>query len=124
MTYNMRRRLRAYIEELPGALFLAILTAAVTILLALILSAVIGGQQRGLLESAAANGAEVVDHAKVARCESAYIVEMLRAIGQQSPTLDLSRFEPVNTTGLDCEAILRSPFTAGENLNALETPSP
>ena len=124
MTYNMRRRLRAYIEELPGALFLAILTAAVTILLALILSAVIGGQQRHLLESAAANGAEVVDHAKVARCESAYIVEMLRAIGQQSPTLDLSRFAPVDTTGLDCEAILHSPFRVGENLDALETPSP
>lgn len=118
----MRAKMRAYWSELPGALMLAILTAITTIVLLLILSLFVGGQQRDLLRAAAENGGEVVDHAKVARCESAYIVEILRKIGDQSPSLDLSAYPPVNTTGLNCDRILSSPFIPGENLQTPEAP--
>lgn len=108
-------KLRAYADELPGALMLAVLTAVTTILLILVLSAVLGAENRALQEQAVFNGEEVVDHAIVARCEMAYIVELLKEIGAQSESLDLTQYPNINVEGLDCEAVITEPFRVGND---------
>lgn len=115
MTYEMRRKLRAYVAELPGALMLAFLTAIVTIVLILILSLVLGGEQRRLTSQAVQNGQEAIDSAVVARCEIAHLVDIVKEIGVQSSNLDLSRYDNINTEGLDCHAILTQPFNPGRD---------
>ena len=124
MTGEMRARARAYVAELPGALLLSILTATTTIVLALIISLVLGGESRALQEQAVANGQETVDHAAVSRCELAHVVDILKEIGEQAEGLDLSKYEELNTDGLDCDAILLEPFTPGRNIIPFATPGP
>lgn len=107
---TIRDKLRTYREELPNALLLATLTAVVTLILAMLISVVLGGEQRELLRRAVSNGEEVVQHSAITRCELAYLVELVKVIGEQSPQLDLEDYPTVNTDGLDCEAVISQPF--------------
>lgn len=106
-------------RELPGAILLAFITGVVTILLAVVLSLVTGGEQRRLFEQSVFNGEEVVDHAIVSRCEASYVAEMLRTIGRETTNKDLQesllKFPPINTEGIDCEQIITTPFRAGND---------
>src|SRR5688500_13839370 len=102
----MRAKFMAYLQELPGALMLSILTAVTTILLILVLSSVLGQEGRALQKQAVFNGEEVVDHAIVARCELAHVVDILKEIGEQAEGMDLSAYDNINTDGLDCDHIL------------------
>lgn len=88
----MRAAIRAYGAELPGALLLATLTAVVTLLLLVVLSALFGGANE--------------EHRLETRCYNAQVVGLLREIIENAPTLseavDLDDFPAVNTEGLDC----------------------
>lgn len=87
----MNDRVRAMLAELPGALLLATLTAVVTLLLAIALSTFTGQANR--------------QHQAETRCYNAEVIGMLREVVRNAPSLtdvDLDRFPPVNTEGLDC----------------------
>lgn len=116
MTITQRRRIVEIFRGLPSILVLSFVTAVTTIVLAMILSLVIGGENRRLQQQAVTNAQEIVDHAAVSRCEMAYVVEILKEIGQQAEGLDLSAYPVINTEGLDCESILKDPFVPGRNL--------
>ncbi len=92
-------RLRAYMEELPNALVLALTTAVTTLILAVLLNVVVGGDNR--------------DHRIATRCFAHQTTTLIREIVQSSDTLrdriDLSDYRPVSIEGLDCESVLEQP---------------
>lgn len=91
----MKRRLAGFLAELPGALMLAILTAATTLIMAVLLSAVLG--------------TENAEHRIASRCFAHNTTELIREIVQASETLsetiDLSKYPPIDITGIDCESV-------------------
>lgn len=104
---------------------LAVLTGSVTIVLALVVSLVLGAESRELYRQSVFNGEEVVDHAIVSRCEMAHIAGMLRIIGEQTTNEDLraalADYPIINTEGLDCDSIITEPFRIGNDFG-LEGP--
>lgn len=90
----MDKAMRVYFRELgasiPGAALLAVLTASVTLTMAVILSSVTGSYSEKARE---AN-----------RCRDAQIVEMLRG------DLSEEQYPPINIDGIDCERYIVSPF--------------
>lgn len=87
------------LAELPGALALALLTAGVTMILVLILSATVGASSR--------------DQAAATRCYAAQSVNMLRDVIAQHPEHDrslLDQYPKINTEGLLCAKYLRDPL--------------
>lgn len=101
-------RITLYLKEFPSALVLAVMTAIVTLLLAMVLSAIMGGASRKA-------NAEIIDHSILARCQFAEVIEILKEIGEQSDSIDLSQYPQVNTSGIDCTGTLNEPFVPGEN---------
>ena len=91
----MKRRLAGFLAELPGALMLAILTAATTLIMAVLLSAVLG--------------TENAEHRTASRCFAHNTTALLREIVSESETLsrtiDLSLYPPISIDGIDCRAI-------------------
>lgn len=124
MTHAQRARIAGFFSEVRNGLTLAVLTAILTIAIAMILSALVGGESRALLRQAVFNGEETVDHAIVARCEMAHVAEMLRAIGNTDADVaeSLRRFPPINTEGIDCDTIIVEPFRPGNDFG-LEGPA-
>ena len=115
----LSEKMRAYAAELPGAIMLSLLTAISVVVLILILSAILGGEQRALLEQSVFNGEEVVDHAIVARCEMAHVEDLLRFVLTESGfEYDKPR---INTDGLDCDYIITEPYRTGNDFG-LEGP--
>jgi hypothetical protein len=97
------------------------MTAVTTILLIMLLSAFIGAEQRDLQRQSVFNGEEIVDHALVARCESAYLVEMMKELGTTLQNDKLAEYPAINTEGIDCEFIIEQPFRVGNDFG-LEGP--
>lgn len=95
---TFRERFRAYAAELPYALVLAFTTAAVTLILAVILSAVLGGEN--------------VRHREAARCQAALIVSMLRDAYALNEVYEPIRnsYPEINLEGIDCTTYLREPL--------------
>ncbi len=93
----MSTHIGAMLRELPGALAIATLTAAVTLLLALLLSATLGAESR--------------DRSAATRCYAAQTINMLR-----SAHPELQRYPPVNTEGLKCARYLMTPIDDGSIL--------
>ena len=93
-----KARMHAYAAELPNALFLAFTTAAVTLLLAVILSAVLGAENQR--------------HREASRCQAALIVNMLRDAYGLNPVYEpiRTRYPRVNTDGIDCTQYLLDPI--------------
>jgi hypothetical protein len=125
MTRGIATRFAGVWTAVTSTLLLSLLTAATTIILAIVISLVLGAESRRLAEQAVFNGEEVVDHAIVARCEMAHVAEMLRTIGRESTNEDLREsllsYPPINTDGLDCDAIITQPFRIGNDFG-LEGP--
>lgn len=94
----MTPRLRVYLAELPNALLLAVTTAAVTLILAVLLSVVLGGEN--------------VRHREANRCQAALIVSMLRDAYRLNPVYEpiSERYPNVNTQGIDCTPYLVQPL--------------
>lgn len=91
------QRLRVYASELPNALFLAFTTAAVTLILAVILSSIIGGDNQR--------------HREATRCQAALISDMLRDAYALNPVYEpiRDRYPAINTEGIDCHPYLIEP---------------
>ena len=84
-------RFRVILNELPGAFLLSVLTAVVTLLLAILLSAVLGGENEA--------------HRLATRCYNAEIIDLLREVISESSLadkVDLTQYPAVNTEGIDC----------------------
>ena len=98
MNRAIRARLRAYVAELPNALVLAFTTAAVTLILAIILNMVLGGEN--------------VRHREASRCQAALIVSMLRDAYAVNPAYEVIRddYPEINLEGLDCTPYLVEPL--------------
>lgn len=91
----MRRRIRAYLDELPGALLLSLLTATTTIVLALVISIVVGGQN--------------AEHRLASRCFANQTMELIREIVRANENLDakinLDLYPPISIEGINCEVV-------------------
>jgi hypothetical protein len=96
-----KTRLALLLRELPSALGLALLTAAVTLILAILLSTIMG--------------AENVRHREANRCQSALIVSMLRDAYSLNPVYEpiRDRYPEVNLEGIDCTPYLVEPLDDG-----------
>ena len=88
-------RLRAYLAELPNALFLGFITAAVTLILAIVLSVLLGGEN--------------VAHREASRCQAAYIVEVLEQFAEYHG-IDPADIDRINIEGLDCSEYIYDEF--------------
>ena len=98
---TIRERLAAYVSELPNALFLAFTTAAVTLVLAVILSAVLGGENTA--------------HRIATRCYAAQITNMLHDAFRVNAAYDeiRAKYPRVNLEGIDC-TFIEAPFEPGQ----------
>lgn len=96
MTNETRARVGAYLAELPGALRLSVLTAIVTLALAVALSLVLGSENS--------------DHRLELRCFERHTQQLLHEMVLADPALrdaiDLSQYPPINVNGIDCERFL------------------
>lgn len=92
---GLRARVADLISQLPGALVLSFLTAVTTVILIIVLSIVFGSENTA--------------HREAARCQAAYIVDVLQEIAEQRG-LDLEHDEDIETSGLDCSKYLTDPF--------------
>lgn len=105
----------------------ALMTAVITVALAIIVSMVFGGESRRLFEQSVFNGEEVVDHAIISRCETAQIVLMLKDIGEATTNEALAErlamYPEINTENLPCDEIITGPFTPGSDFG-IEGPDP
>lgn len=92
-------RFREVLSKMPDTLLLAFTTAVVTLILLIILSLVLGGEN--------------VRHREAQRCQAALIVNMLRDAYALNPVYEPLRdkFPQVNTDGLDCRPYLVEPFS-------------
>lgn len=92
MTPQQQSRFRSYLEELPNALVLGFVTAVTTILLAIVLSLVLGGANE--------------DHRLAQRCFAHHTHEMVAAIIAAAPEhfadIDVSEYPEIDITGIDC----------------------
>lgn len=95
MSERLRSRLRAYAAELPNALMLAFTTAAVTLMLAVVLSLVLGGENHR--------------HREATRCQAAYIVDIMQEIAETAE-IPLTNNRDINTAGIDCAPYLVEPL--------------
>jgi hypothetical protein len=89
--------MRGLLDELPGALLLAILTAVVTLLLLVAISLVVGGDNE--------------QHRLSSRCfanqTTSLIRELILASDALRERIDLSDFPPIDITGIDCDVVFR-----------------
>jgi len=86
--------MRALLAELPGALFLAVLTAVVTLMLAIVLSYTLGSDQRARLEQS--------------RCYAALSNAMLHDLLDERGITN--NYPRISFAGVDC-SFLRQPFS-------------
>lgn len=98
MRATVGQRLRAYVAELTSALPLAFTTAAATLMLAVVLSVVLGGEN--------------VRHREANRCQAALIVAMLRDAYAVNPAYEAirDRYPEVNLEGIDCTPYVIEPL--------------
>lgn len=91
-------RLRDWAVDFWGSFRIALLTAATTLVLAILLSAVLG--------------AENIRHREATRCHAALIVSMLRDAYAVNPAYEQIRdvYPAINLEGLDCNAYWTQPF--------------
>ena len=94
----LQARVREMMAEIPGMLMLAFTTAAVTLMLAVVLSIVLGGEN--------------VRHREANRCQAALIVSMLRDAYAVNPAYEeiRDRHPDVNLEGIDCRPYLVEPL--------------
>lgn len=109
MAHTTRLRLRTFWERFPEAILISVMTAVGVMILAVLLSTVTGSEARRAVN-------EVFDHAAVTRCEMAYVIDILKEIGAQSPNIDLSDVPNINTEGLECDAYVQAPFDPSRNI--------
>lgn len=99
MTMAMRRRAAELYRQLPGAFMMALLTAAVTIILAIVISTVVGGDNN--------------QHRLATRCFAHQTTTLIREIVEASDTLrdrvDLDAYPPIDITGVDCSLLFEQP---------------
>lgn len=91
-------RLRAFITQASGTLVIAFTTAVMTLVLLVVLSVVLGGEN--------------VRHRESSRCQSALIVSMLRDAFRNNPVNQdlLDRYPEINLDGIDCTPYLTEPL--------------
>ena len=95
---TIRTKVRDYVDELPNLLLIAFTTAAVTLILAVLLSVVLGGEN--------------VRHREATRCQNALIVNMLRDAYAVNEAYESIRdnYPEINLDGIDCTPYLVEPL--------------
>lgn len=93
------RKVRGLFEALPGALFTSVLTGVVTLMLLILVSLVVGGDN--------------AEHRLASRCFANQTTELIREIVEANENLskriDLDKYQPISIDGVDCDTVLEHP---------------